>query len=379
MRFFHISDLHIGKTIEGNSLYEDMRHILLNDILGRAYDQYKPEALVIAGDIYDKANPAPECIQLFEELLDKAVKLGIKVFIISGNHDNAVRVSYGRNQFRNNGIYISEPFSAEHPYSIVELGGVNFCMLPFASKNRIQAAFPKERFKSSTEAHKYVLDKLREELPKGEPSVLIAHQGVNTGNETMGFIDTIDISVFEGFTYTALGHYHSPQSLGEKKNVRYCGTPLMFTEKEIFHERTLLVIDIDDKGELTVTEDKLQPLRKIIAYKMNCEQLLSDDIPANDTDFVFIQLTENPTNAFEQVSKINVKFPNHLRIRQPKTGSVKAKSASGLLCEENGEASFDEVFRAFLKEMLGETEDELHKQLLDEGIKLFGEVEENAD
>lgn len=377
MRFFHISDLHIGKTLEGNSLHEDMRYILLDEILGRAYDKYKPEALVIAGDIYDKANPTPECIELFEDLLDKAVEKDLKVLIISGNHDNAVRVSYGRNHFRKNGIYISEPFSAKRPYSIEKLGGVNFCMLPFASKNRIQAAFPNERFKTSTEAHRFVLNKLRAELPEGEPAVLIAHQGVNTGGETMGFIDTVDASVFEGFTYTALGHYHSPITLGEKNNIRYCGSLLMFTEKEVHRERTLSVVEIDAAGALTVTEEALQPLRRVIAYTNSCEELLSDEIPANAKDFVFIRLTKMPENSLVQIAAIDAKFPNHLRIRPPQVKAINTRPAAKLICEE--EAGFDKVFQAFLEEMLGKGEEDKLRQLVDEGIRLFKEAEENAD
>lgn len=377
MRFFHISDLHIGKTLEKNSLIDDMRFILLEDILGRAYQKYKPEALVIAGDIYDKANPSPECIELFEELLDKSVEIGLRVFIISGNHDNAVRVSYGKNHFRRNGIYISEPFSAKRPYSVEKLGGVNFCMLPFASKNRIQAAFPEQSFKSATEAHKFVLDKLRAELPAGEASVLIAHQGVDEGSETMGFIDTIDASVFEGFTYTALGHYHSPHTLGEKQNIRYCGSPLMFTEKEVHRERTLTVVDIDDSGNLTVSEEPLCPLRRVIAYTMSCEELLSEEIPANARDFVFIQLTRLPTNSISQIAELDAKFPNHLRIRPPQAKPVKLHEYAKPVCEE--EAGFDEVLKSFLEEMLGDKDEDKRKLLLAEGIRLFSEVEENAD
>lgn len=377
MRFFHVSDLHIGKTLESNSLHEDMRYILLEDILGRAYEKYKPDALVAAGDIYDKANPSPECLELFGELLDKAAEMGVKVFVISGNHDNAVRVSYGRNHFRRNGIYISEPFSAKHPYSIEKLGGVNFCLLPFASKNRIQTAFPGESFKSATEAHRFVLDKLRAELPEGEPSVLIAHQGVDEGGETMGFIDTIDASVLEGFTYAALGHYHSPHTLGEKRNIRYCGSPLMFTEKEVRRGRTLSVIDIDEAGNLAVTEEPLCPLRRVIAYEMSCEELLSDDIPANARDFVFIQLTKLPTNSIQQIAALDVKFPNHLRIRPPRTKVIKQRAAAKLICEE--EAGFDKVFPAFLEEMLDDKDEDRKKLLLKEGVKLFAEVEEDAD
>lgn len=376
MRFFHISDLHIGKTLEKNSLHDDMRHILLNDILGRAYEKYKPEALVIAGDIYDKANPSPECIELFEDLLDKAVVLGLKVFIISGNHDNAVRVSYGRKHFRRNGIYISEPFSANHPYSIEKLNGVNFCMLPFASKNRIQAAFPEVSLKTATDAHKFVIDRLRGELAPSEPAVLIAHQGVDEGSETMGFIDTVNASVFEGFTYTALGHYHSPHSLGEKKNIRYCGSPLVFTEKEVLRERTLSVIDVDG-GALTVTEEPLQPLRRVIAYNKSCEELLSDEIPANNRDFVYIQLTTLPENALMQIAQIDSKFPNHLRIRAPQTKVVKQRAATKLICEE--EAGFDKIFRVFLEEMRGKMDDERLGKLLEKGAELFSEVKENAD
>ncbi len=368
MRFFHISDLHIGKQLGGFDLSEDLRHVLLSQVLGSAYEQYKPDALIIAGDIYDRAAPSAEGTALFDELLSRAAELSLPVYAISGNHDSAQRIAYGRQLFERSGVYLSAPFSAETPVTLHELGDIDIALLPYISAEMVQKAWPDEETESVSDALKAVFR--HAEIPReGRPCLLVAHQAVaDESASPIGRLENADFRIFEPFCYTALGHFHTPRFVGGPR-VRYCGSPVCFSAKEAEKPQKYLdVIDIDSEGNAQVENVPLQPLRAVQVIEDSFQNIFSDKYAPSE-DFVFVAV-EGDNAELDAARRITAKFPNCVSIRyqQKKTEQTDAP--------EYRELEFSELFSGFFREVTGEDIDE---SLLKTAEELFRQAEKEAD
>lgn len=365
MRFFHISDLHIGKQLGGFDLSDDLRHVLFSQVLGSAYEQYKPDALIIAGDIYDRAAPSAEGASLFDELLSRAAELSLPVYAISGNHDSAQRVAYGRQLFERSGVYLSAPFSAETPVTLQEFGGIDIALLPYISAEMAQQAYPDEEIESVTDALSAVFRHAG--IPReGRPCLLIAHQAVaDTEASPIGKLENADYRVFEPFCYTALGHFHTPRFVGGGR-VRYCGSPLCLSAKEAQRPQKYLdIIDIDDEGRAQVENLPLQPLRGVQVIEDSFENIISDKYAPSE-DFVFVAV--NGDNAeLDAARRITAKFPNCVSIRYEQKKSEQSEAP------EYTELAFTELFSGFFAEVTGERIDE---SLLRRAEELFDRAKE---
>lgn len=367
MRFFHISDLHIGKQLGGFDLSADLRHVLFSQVLGSAFEQYKPDALLIAGDIYDRAAPSAEGTSLFDELLSRAAELKLPVYAISGNHDSAQRVAYGRQLFEQSGVYISVPFSAETPVTVHEFGCIDIALLPYISAEMVQKAYPDETIDSVTEALSVIFRKAG--IPRGDrPCLLVAHQAVaDTEASPIGNIENADYRVFEPFCYTALGHFHTPRFVGGRR-VRYCGSPVCLSAKEAERPQKYLdIIDIDSEGEVSVENLPLEPLRAVRVIEDSFESIISDKYAPME-DFVFVAVTGDNAE-LDAARRITAKFPNCVSIRYQQKKSEQAEAP------EYRELDFCELFSGFFSQVTGE---DIDKALLQTAEELFRQAEKGA-
>ena len=224
----HLSDLHLGKRVYEFSMYEDQKYIL-KQILEIAGEQ-KADAVLISGDVYDKPIPPAEAVQLFDDFLTALSDRKVPVYVISGNHDSAERLSFGARLMTQSSVFMSAAFHGTvQKYSLQdEYGTVNFYLLPFLKPTIVRQAYPEAEIGSYQEAVQYVL--AQTPVEKSQRNVLLAHQFV-TGAKTseseeilVGGLDNMDASLFDDFDYVALGHIHTPQKIG-RETVRYCGTP----------------------------------------------------------------------------------------------------------------------------------------------------------
>lgn len=266
MKFMHLSDLHLGKRVNGFSMIEDQQYIL-NQILDIASDE-KPDGVLIAGDIYDKSVPPAEAVQLFDDFLVGLSKQGISVFMISGNHDSAERVAFGGRLMSGSGIYISpiydgnvEPVTLEDEY-----GEVNVYMLPFLKPAHVRRIYPETEIDSYTDALQSVIEGLN--LNEEQRNLLITHQFVTGAQRSeseeisVGGADNVDAAVFDRFDYVALGHIHRPQSV-LRETIRYSGTPLKYSFSEAAHQKSVTVAELAAKGQIDLREIPLVPLREM--------------------------------------------------------------------------------------------------------------------
>ena len=258
MKLFHLSDLHIGKRVNEFSMLEDQKYIL-EQIL-KAAKEHQPEGIILAGDIYDKPVPAAEAVQVFDDFLTSLNEMGLPVFMISGNHDSPERVSYGGRLMKKSGIYVAPVYEGktEKVEFTDEYGKVCIHLLPFIKPAVVRHAFEGGEFEKEAEAvcdHQSAVKMAvsHMDIDTDVRNVLIAHQFVTgamrceSEEVSVGGLDNVDASVFDDFDYVALGHIHSPQTVG-RDQVRYCGTPLKYSFSEAGGGETITVVGVKEKG-----------------------------------------------------------------------------------------------------------------------------------
>ena len=294
MKFIHLSDLHIGKRVNEFSMLEDQKHIL-NQILD-IIDSEHPDAVFIAGDIYDKSVQPTEAVELLDDFLFRLSERETETFIISGNHDSADRLAFASRLIENSGVHISRVYNGKVARYTVE--GVNIYLLPFLKPAHVRRYFEDEKIGSYTDAMRVVVDSLN--LDANQRNILITHQFVTGSSRTeseeisVGGADNVDTEVFAPFDYVALGHIHRPQNCGSER-IRYCGTPLKYSFSEAKDKKSVTVGELADNGELTIRTVPLVPEREMVELKGSYDELTSKQFYDNTTyreDYVHITLTD---------------------------------------------------------------------------------------
>ena len=274
MKFIHLSDLHLGKRVNDFPMIEDQRFIL-ERILEIIHEE-KPKAVLIAGDVYDKPLPPAEAVKLFDDFISRLSKADAEVFIISGNHDSAERLSFGSKIMDRQGIHFAGGYDGStHCFSLDdEYGRVSFYMLPFVKPIHVRQAFPDdgkaEEIATYTDAVAFSIDKMG--VDENERNVLIAHQFCTGAQRSesedinVGGLDNVDASVFGPFDYTALGHLHGPQNAGDER-VRYCGSPLKYSFSEADQIKSVTIVELGEKKDgacaVHLRTPELVPLRNM--------------------------------------------------------------------------------------------------------------------
>lgn len=318
MRMLHTSDLHLGKQLHETSLIEDQRYIL-EQIVGIAKDE-KVEAVLIAGDVYDRSVGSEEAIRLYSDFLKELHGNGCKVFIIPGNHDSSERVGCLNTILSEEGIHISGRFDGKMERVQIkdEFGPVNIWLLPFFRMEAFR--FPEGTEKSFDNAFKCILD--NSGIDFSGRNVLLSHQFFSSGDEldvggsekekpSMGGEDCISADLLKDFDYVALGHIHKAQTVG-REEVRYSGSPLKYSEKEHHNDKSVVILDVKEKGNVDIKTVKLRPMRDVRIIEGTVDMLIEAAESAGNTkDYVYVKLTEPALDAKQRLSQV---FPNILSI-----------------------------------------------------------------
>lgn len=320
MRFIHLSDLHIGIKLNNVSLIEDQREIL-KQVVDLARTE-RVEAIILAGDIYDKSVPAEGAVELLDEFLNNLVQLDIAVLIIPGNHDSATRLSFGATQLLNSRVYIAKPYAGFVEKISLEgkLGEVvDFYLLPFIKPAMVRPYFPEEDISSYDDAIQKVLANL--ELDKEHCNVLVAHQfvtGASTCDSeaiTVGNLDNISVQHFEAFDYVALGHIHTPQNIVNSPKYRYCGTLLKYSFSEVNQQKSVTVVDIMPGKKLSVELFHLKPVHDLRIIRGSYQELMSPEFYRQQecSDYLEIILTDE-SEVPEAIGRLRTVYPNVLQL-----------------------------------------------------------------
>ena len=276
MKLIHLSDLHLGKRVNEYSMIEDQRYIL-KQILGIIQDE-KPQGVLIAGDVYDKAVPSAEAVGLLDEFLVRLSQAQIPVYLISGNHDSPERLAFGGWLMAHSGIYMAPVYDGTvKPYVLEDdHGPVYLYLLPFVKPAHVRRYVPEKDIRSYTDGMRTAIEAM--EVDKRVRNVLVTHQFVTGATRcdseecSVGGTDNVDVSVFDPFDYVALGHLHGPQSVGWE-GVRYCGTPLKYSFSEARQEKSVTVVELEEKGTVHIRTVPLHPLRDLVELRGSYEQV----------------------------------------------------------------------------------------------------------
>lgn len=312
MKFLHIADLHLGRRMGDISLLEDQEYVL-KQIVEIAKDE-KVEGILIAGDVYQKASPNAEAMTLFNDFVTSVVELGIKVFVISGNHDSDQRISYFSSLIKNAGVYVSEKFEGTLQQITMtdEYGEVVINLLPFIRPANVRKCYPEETIESYDDAIATVLN--HSFIDKSKRNILVAHQFI-TGAQTceseervVGGIDNVDASLFDDFDYVALGHIHGAQKVG-RDTMRYAGSPYMYSFSEINHKKSVTIVEVKEKGNVAID---IRPL-KFIHQVRDVEGMLDEilNMPYSE-DFVRVIVHDEITPPDSRIS-VGTVFPNMMK------------------------------------------------------------------
>ena len=319
MKLIHLSDLHLGKRLNEFSLGEDQEYIL-NQIL-QIVEAEQPDAVVIAGDVYDKAIPSVEAVSLFDEFLVRLAGLHIHIFVISGNHDSPERIAFGSRLLEETGIHLSPVYGGRVESVTLEdaFGPVDFYLLPFVKPIHVRRFFPEDPTDTYTQALSTAVGHMN--LDEHRRNVLVTHQFVTGASRSdseeisVGGADNVDSAVFDAFDYVALGHIHSPQHCGSEK-IRYCGTPLKYSFSEAKDTKSVTVAELKEKGNLVIRTVPLKPLRELVELRGTFEELTDRHFYENTTwtrDYVHLTLTDEE-DIPDAVGKLRLVYRNLMKL-----------------------------------------------------------------
>ena len=320
MKFIHISDLHLGKRVNEFSMLEDQEFILTKII--NIIDEQRPDGIFIAGDVYDKSVPSAEAVELFDDFLFRLSTRNLKVFVISGNHDSAERIAFGGRLMDKSGIYMSPVYNGEvKPITLTDaFGEIKVYMLPFIKPSNVKRFFPEKEINSYNDAVKTVVDAMDKDESKR--NILITHQfvtgAVRTESEdiSVGGTDNVDASVFGGFDYVALGHIHRSQKCGGGEYIRYSGTPLKYSFSEANDKKSVTIVELKSKGDISLDFIELTPMRDIVEIKGSYEELTLKSFWENTSyneNYMHVTLTDEE-DIPDVLTKLRVIYKNIMKL-----------------------------------------------------------------
>lgn len=349
MRLLHLADLHLGKRVNEFSMLKDQEYILEQVLTLACTEQV--DGVIVAGDVYDKTVPSVEAVSLLDDFLTRLAGYHIPVYLIGGNHDSLQRLSFGAQLIEKSDIYVAGEYQGEvKKVSVKDVyGPLDIYLLPFIKPAQVRAVWKEEAqgIETYQEAVSFVLQKTK--INKEHRNILVAHQFVagasvcDSEERTVGGIDQIAVSCFDGFDYVALGHLHGPQQVG-RKTVRYAGTLLKYSFSEIQHHKSVTIVELGKKGEVEIQTFPLRPLHEMRQIRGTYEELTrrSNYENTDTADYMRIILTDEE-DIFDAVGKLRAIYSNLMRLEydNTRTGDCQAVQEATIE-EEKGPAKLAE-------------------------------------
>lgn len=388
MKFFHTADWHLGKLVQGVYMTEDQEFVLNQFI--ESIREEKPDAVVIAGDLYDRAVPPTEAVQLLNNVLDEIVlKLATPVIAIAGNHDSPSRLHFGSRIMTEKGFHVVGQLEKDASPVILndEFGEVHFHLVPYTDPSIVRNVFNDDMIKTHDDATMKIIENIETKMDKSARHVYVGHAFVTPNGESqentseserplsIGGAEYVNASHFESFDYTALGHLHQAHYVQHEK-IRYAGSLLKYSISEENHKKGYFIVEMDEAGNISTEKRLFTPRRDIRTVEANIDDLLT--YPINE-DYVFVKLVDE-TPVLSAMEKVRSVFPNAMHVERKRVGHVDSVDITEV--KRRSELSDVELFKAFYKEVKGyeatEETEEIFKTLLDDLLKIENETIEAA-
>ena len=374
MRFLHLADLHLGKTLGDFDLRDDQRYIL-KQILAVAVSK-QVDAVLIAGDVFDKTVPSEGAVQILDEFIRALVKHHLQVYMISGNHDSDERLNFGSSLFEANDVHIAAKYQGELFHHVAEdaYGMVHIYQLPFVKASQVKRAFPDAKIQTYEDAVREVL--AHAEIDPAQRNILVAHQFVSGkgkdptlgGSEGaltqhVGTVEKIGYDSFDAFCYVALGHIHSSQSVG-REEVRYAGSPLKYSLSEAgsvkqipdgVRERDgakqVPIVTVDGEGQVTIELEKLVPMRDLVHIRGAFADIVKDEnLIENTQDFVYVTLTDEDVIP-DGMRIMRQYYPNTIKLDYDNSRTRELAHVDVVQATQS--RSYEDLIADFYKQMYG--------------------------
>lgn len=378
MKLIHTADLHIGKMVNGFSMLKDQEYVL-EQIVKIAMEE-KADALIIAGDIYDRNIPPSEAVVVFDQFVSGLIEEGIPVLFVSGNHDSPERLSFARNILAQKNLHIGGIFDGRVECACFhdEYGEVIIHLVPFVKPPVVRHVLGNEKIIYFEDSVRGMLDTI--DLDKKKRNILVTHYFItNMGalpeisdSETrisVGGTDNVDLSLFDGFDYVALGHIHGPQRIG-RDTVRYAGSPLKYSFSEIFHKKSVTVIELNEKENVILRTRELNPLHDLRKVKGKLEDLISKEVSsmADPMDYLQVTLT-NEEELIDPIGTLRSVYPNVMQLILEK--NLRKKDAVSKKADHIKNKTTLELYKEFYESV---TEREFDRQRKEIMISLIDEI-----
>ncbi|MGR8011843.1 exonuclease SbcCD subunit D [Streptomyces hypolithicus] len=321
MRFLHTSDWHLGRSFHRVNLL-DAQAAYLDHLVATVREQ-DVDAVLVAGDVYDRAVPPLAAVELFDQALHRLAEAGAATVMISGNHDSARRLGVGAGLIDRAGIHLrTDPARCATPVVVSDAhGDIALYGLPY-----LEPALVRDEFKVDRPGHEVVItaamERVRADLagrPAGTRSVVLAHAFVAGGEAsdserdiTVGGVAAVPAGVFDGVDYVALGHLHGSQALTDR--VRYSGSPLAYSFSEADHRKTMWLIDLGPGGEIDAQRLDCPVPRRVARIRGRLGELLQDaSLERHEESWVEATLTD-PVRPAEPMARLCARFPHTLSL-----------------------------------------------------------------
>ncbi|MDZ5473034.1 exonuclease SbcCD subunit D [Bacillus sp. 31A1R] len=372
MKFIHTADWHLGKLVHGIYMTEDQREVLNQFV--QLVEEEKPDAVVIAGDLYDRSVPPTDAVELLDEVLFKInVELKTPVVAIAGNHDSAERLHFGSSWYRNSHFYLTGKIQNE--FKPVQINGVNFYLVPYAEPGNVRHALNREGVNSHQEAMKAIIGKIEENLNPNEPNVFVGHAFVLGGNTTdsertlsVGGSGCVTQDLFAPFSYTALGHLHSPDAIKHDK-IFYSGSLLKYSFSEAKQRKSVSIVEMKENGTFDIRYRSLAPKQDMRELSGYLEELLDTSFYEKEKVDDYLKITLHDEGALlDPIEKLRQVYPNVLHLeRKLVLKDMKDKKSFTSVREEK--KSELELFEQFYTEMTTAEFTEDKKEVMTEVIE----------
>lgn len=354
MKLIHTADWHLGKLVHGIYMTEQQREVLRQFV--QLVEREQPDAVLIAGDLYDRSVPPTEAVELLNEVLYQLnVELKVPVLAISGNHDSAERLSFGSSWFRRSQFYLKGKLTTD--FTPVRIEGVNFYLIPYSEPGIVRELLGDDSIHTHEDAMKAIIGEIEKQLNPNEINILIGHAFVLGGKTTdsertlaVGGSGCISADVFSPFHYTALGHLHSPNALSHP-TIRYSGSLLKYSFSEANQKKSVTIIELDDDGQFEIREEKLTPkldLRELEGY---LDELLDPAFYQQQKTDDYLKITLLDEGALiDPIGKLRKVYPNVLHLER-KVDFLDERRKEQYFIMKEKEVSELELFQRFYEQM----------------------------
>ncbi|MDR7000743.1 exonuclease SbcCD subunit D [Neobacillus niacini] len=354
MKFIHTADWHLGKLVHGVYMTENQREVLEQFV--QVVEEEKPDAVVIAGDLYDRSVPPTDAVELLDEILFKInVELKTPIVAIAGNHDSAERLSFGSSWYKHSQFYLTGKMT--NMFTPVQVNGVNFYLVPYAEPGVVRHLLEDDTIHSHHDAMKALIGRMEETLNPNEPNVVVGHAFVLGGKTSdservlsVGGSGCVGAELFEPFSYTALGHLHSPDAINHQK-VKYSGSLLKYSFSEAKQNKSISIIEMDNKGQFTHRYRALAPTHDMRELEGHLDELLDPAFYEKERvhDYLKISLLDEGA-LIDPINKLRQVYPNVLHLER-KIDLTDMKKKQSYNAAQGDKRSEIELFEQFYNEM----------------------------